>query len=126
MGKNMKNKQKHKSFKEKLAEARRHAFAVLQDKGKLLPGAEINRIKTSTMTIMLGMTYTNGRELQASSYEAALIHWDRTGFLVYTPDLEKQTSKQQKWSDAYLMRTATAEAMKYRRQQYFKSDKGAQ
>lgn len=111
------------SFKEKLAGARKHAFAVLQDQGKILPEAKLERIPTATMSVMIGLTYTNGKPLQKTSHEPALIHWDETGFKVYTPDLQKPTRKQGKWSDATLMRTATAETMRNRRQQAYLKQK---
>lgn len=111
-------KQRKSSFKDRLAAARKHAFAVLQDKGKVLATACIDRIKTETMTAMLRLTYTNGKPLEKTSHDCALIHWSETGFKTYTPDLEKPTRKQQKWSDAQLMRTATKETMDNRRKQY--------
>jgi len=113
-------KQRKPSFKDRLNSARRHAFAVLIDSGKLLPIASMDRVKTETMTAMLGLTFTNGKALTKGSDANALIHWHETGFKTYAADLDKPTSKQQKWSDAQLMRTATAETMKNRREQFWK------
>lgn len=113
-------KTKHNDqYKAKLTAARKQAFAVLQDKGKINPGARIESIGTLTMAGLLGITYTNGKPLVESSGGPALIHWSNTGFPTYTPNLHAPSKKQKKWSDASLMRTAIAETMANRRRQFY-------
>jgi hypothetical protein len=103
-------------FKERLSDARKHALAVLMDKGKVCDTANGDRVPTGTMCSLLGLTYTNGKPLTSGSEANALLHWHDTGFKTYTADLEKPTKAQARWSDARLMETAIAETMQNRRQ----------
>lgn len=100
---------------ERIKKARQHAIAVLLDRKKLCEGADPARINSGTLTAMLGMTFTDGKPLTKGASDMALLHWHDTGFLTYEGRPDKATVKQQKASDARLIKTAIAETMKNRR-----------
>lgn len=112
-------KKPSKALKEKFDLSRDHAIAVLMDRGKILATANQERIPTATLVAMLGITFPGGKSITKGSEDNALLHWHETGFGTYSPPQHYQSSAQKKYSDANLIKTATAETMKNRRLQYY-------
>lgn len=104
------------SRQEKIELSRKHAFAVLQDKGKLLPTAVLARVKSVTMLALLGVTYEDGVTVTAGGAENALLHWHNTGFMVYAGNPKVQANKKRAIKDARLIKTAIAETRKNQRE----------
>lgn len=112
------------SMKDKIHLAREHAIAVLMDKGKILEGAVKERIPTLTLVAMLDITYEDGNPIKKNSADKALLHWHDTGFLAYLGRPDMQTNKQKAAKDKRLIKTAIAETMKNRRDQWKFSTRG--
>jgi len=100
--------------KERLKSARKHALAVLKDKGKIVQESSGENVSTKTMVTMLGITFPNGSKIQ-KSHDRALMHWHETGFGTYVPALRNPGKKQLAASDKALMASAIAETMKNRK-----------
>lgn len=101
---------------EQIELSRKHAIAVLQDKGKILPTAVQERIPSATLLAMLGVTYEDGAAISRGGVDKALLYWHNTGFKVYLGNPTVVTKRQRVAKDARLIKTALAETMKNRRE----------